>query len=244
MGKTTLAALLIDETVQQYPGPILVVDGDPAMSLHLALGLPPPPATLANIREETKLDAQSIRNLPEGMSPAQFIAMQLQQREVITRHYLHGLRLHYLALGQGEGPGCYCRINQILTQVLTGLTTLYPLILIDNEAGVEHLSRYRLQEVDLFIVVNDATRASQETAQRILFTAREVGMSLGEVITIFNRVTRRPFSLAGEETSLEISEAFSVHLLGLNGQPVTDLKAYHPVRQGLQPIVKRILACV
>ena len=230
VGKTTLAALLIDETAQQHPGPILVVDGDPAMSLHLALGLPTPPATLAHIRDEAKLDAQSIRNLPKGMTSAQFIAVQLQQREVITRHYLHGMRLHYLALGQGEGSGCYCRVNQILAQVL-----------IDNEAGVEHLSRYRLQQVGHFIVVNDATRASQETAQRILFTAREVGMSLGEVITIFNRVTRH-FSSAGEGTSLEISEAFSVHLLGLNGQPVTDLKVYHPVRQGLQPIVKRILA--
>src|SRR5512137_655949 len=107
VGKTSLCALLLDELARQgYTGSILAVDADPAMTLHLALGLRGAPVTVAQVRETVRLDAQTIQRLPEYTSAAAYLGQQLQAADVLRQHLLRQMPLHYLALGQGEDPGC------------------------------------------------------------------------------------------------------------------------------------------
>ncbi len=154
VGKTSLSALILDELARRrYNGRVLAVDADPAMTLYLALGLPEPAATVASVRDETKLDAQAVRNLPAGISPAANMLQELARAGVLAKHRLRRMPLDLLAMGQGEGPGCYCRVNSALKKVLSWITEKYDLVLVDNEAGLEHLSRYRLGRVDLFLIV-------------------------------------------------------------------------------------------
>ena len=247
-GKTTLVAMLLDELAKSgYPGPVLAVDGDPATTLHLALGLPEPPATVADVRELTPLDAGTIRDLPEGLTTTGYVLERLQKLNVITKHRLREMPLHLLTLGQGEGPGCYCHINQLLAQILTGLIEQYPLVLIDNEAGVEHLSRYRLKQVDLFLVVTNPTPAARAVAERILQTARQVRLEIGQVGVILNRATTRMSANVLEgleaEFNVTVANSWAIYLLAQNGQPAVALPDNDPAWQALRPIVERVLAC-
>jgi CO dehydrogenase maturation factor len=248
-GKTSLAALLLDELARAgYPGPVLAVDGDPATTLPLALGLPEPLATVADIRELTPLNGGVIRDLPDGVTTTAHVLKQLQQSGVVTRHELRGMPLHLMAMGQGEGPGCYCHINQLLAQILNGLIGHYSLVVIDNEAGVEHLSRYRLKQVDLFLVVANPTPAARAVAQRIGRTAQQVGIEIGQVGTILNRATSRMSTevvVKGLEAELKVAapNSWSIYLLAQNGQPAVALADNDPARQALKPLVAKVLEC-
>ncbi len=247
-GKTTLAALLLDELARSgYRDPVLAVDGDPATTLHLALGLPEPVATVADVRELTPLDAGKIHDLPAGVTTTGYVLERLQKANVITRHELRGMPLHLMAMGQGEGPGCYCHINQLLAQILKGLIGHYPLVVIDNEAGVEHLSRYRLKRIDLFLVVVNPTPAARAVAERIVRTTQQVGLEIGQVGAILNRATSRMSAgvVKGVESELNVAapNSWSVYLLAQNGQPAVALADNDPARQVLKPIVEKVLAC-
>src|SRR5262245_541887 len=131
VGKTSLCALLLDELLWRgYEGSVLVVDADPAMTLHLTLGLPEPAATVADVRETTPLDAQTLHTQLKGTSPAQYVAQRLYGAGVLAAYALRGKPLHYLAMGQGEGVGCYCRINRALSLILGQIVSSYDLVLI------------------------------------------------------------------------------------------------------------------
>jgi CO dehydrogenase maturation factor len=242
VGKTSLAALLLDELARRkVAGPVLAVDGDPASTLYLALGLPAPAATLAQVRETTPLNARTVRNLPAGVTPVEYVAAQMQEAGVIGEHSLREMPLHLLTMGQGEGPGCYCSINRALSTVLESLTQHYPIILVDGEAGLEHLSRYRLGQVDLLLVVSTPSRAAQIVAGRIVQTAHQVGMAIGQAGMILNRapVDLRPKLALPILTNIPDSAYFvALERLGL---PVVELPDGNPVRASLKPVVDSIL---
>lgn len=241
VGKTTTTALLLDELARAgYRGRLLAVDGDPATTLYLALGLTPPTQTLADVRDGLQLDAKTLRGLPPGQTPAQFVARQLLAGQVLARQQLRRMEFDLLTLGWGEGrPGCYCSLNNALSQVLTHLWSQYDLIIIDNEAGLEHLSRYRLQAVDLFITVVTDHPASQIVGQRLEYVARSVGMRLAETVTVeINRGLSR-YGAHGQTISLPFEPA-----LGWLGQPVPTLNPHHPLRTAMRPLVARVLTLV
>jgi CO dehydrogenase maturation factor len=178
---------------------------------------------------------------------------RLQQAGVLTSHHLRAMPLDLLAMGQGEGPGCYCSVNHALATVLGQIMAHYDLVLVDNEAGLEHLSRYRLKRVDLFLVVTTPGQAAQSVARRILDTARRAGMELSETGIIVNRVTNWNLltrlsrnGLAVPNTigySAPVPNSHAVTVLDLMGQPVVTLPGGSPVREALAPIVEQLLAC-
>lgn len=245
VGKTILCALLLDELLRRgFEGPVLAVDADPAMTLHLALGLPEPAATVADVRETTSLDAHTIHTLPPGMTPAGYILNQLQQAGVLTTQRLRQRALHYLAMGQGEGPGCYCSVNRALSTVLNGLTKNYRLVLVDNEAGLEHLSRCRLGQIDLLALVATPDPAAQAVARRALQTARQVGLTIPESWAIFTQTPAafRAPSLA-DDLTLTVPASRAIANLVRQGWPVTGAALDDPARLALEPLVERLL-CV
>ncbi len=140
-------------------------------------------------------------------------------------------------MGQGEGPGCYCRVNAALKTVLQWLITSYDLILVDNEAGLEHLSCYRLSRVDLFWVVTTPAPAAQAVARRVLETAGTVGVKIGESGLIFNRAT----GSTGPAAAIVPPSQALIDLEG-HGQPVVNLPDNDPVRLTLTPLLERLLA--
>jgi CO dehydrogenase maturation factor len=244
-GKTSLLALILDELARlRYPGRILAVDGDPAQTLSLALGVAAPLATIADVREATSLDARTIHSLPAGMTPAGYLLTQLRQAGVLAPSRLRSLRFELLVMGAGTGPGCYCQVNAALKSILAGLVSRYDLVLVDNDAGLEHLSRYRLGRIDLLLPVATPTRAAQLVAGRVVETARAVGIELGDVWPIYNQV---PLTFIPPETSgpvAVIPRTLEMVRLEQRGRPVVDLDDDDPVREALRGIVERVRSCV
>lgn len=243
VGKTTLTALLLDELGRSgYTGRVLAVDGDPATTLHLALGLAAPPATLADLREQTPLDARTLQALPPGMSPADYLKNRLLARAVIRPHHLHRMPLDLLSMGWGEGrPSCYCRINHLLAEVLGQLVGGYDLMVVDNEAGLEHLSRYRIKQVDLFLTVVTPDPTSQRVAEHALHLARSVGMALSESWTLFNRAVNGMTETVGETPVVCIPEGWQLEQLVTAGQVPVSLSPDDMIRKALRPVINRLL---
>jgi CO dehydrogenase maturation factor len=244
VGKSSIAALLIDELARnKYEGKMLAIDGDPAMTLALALDVAPPAATLADIRDSTPLNAQQIKQLPPGMSPGQFVLDKLRTEGVIATRQIRETDFDLMVMGHPQGPGCYCSVNQALTKALAAIRAEYDLIITDNEAGLEHLSRYRLKQVDLFLIVLTPGRSSWAVADQIRHVAEIMEMEIGETWLIYNRTRSQGLSLASQNT-LFLPECETIAVLDRQGGPLLALADNHPLREALKPIVERVCPCV
>lgn len=155
-GKTTFAALMIETLRRQGLGPILAVDADPNATLGIHLGIDCN-CTVSDILEETK----GLRNLPDGVSKPTHLEYQLQ------RVLVESTNVDLLVMGHPEGPDCYCTANHILRSYMDALTKNYKYIVIDNEAGMEHLNRKTTQNIDSLFIISDATRIGIKTARNI-----------------------------------------------------------------------------
>jgi CO dehydrogenase maturation factor len=195
------------------------------------------------VRDATRLDAGTVRSLAPGVTPAEHLRGRLEQAGVIAPHRLRAMPLDLLALGRGEGPGCYCSINSTLARVLEGVLAHYALVAIDNEAGLEHLSRYRVKRVDLFLVVSTPGRAAWLVARRILDTSRAAGMYIGATGVVVNRVDAPHAARSTSEGVVVLApESPELAALDREGRPVVALGADSPLRRALGPIVDRVYA--
>jgi CO dehydrogenase maturation factor len=239
--------LLLDELARSgYHQPVLAVDADPAMTLHLALGLLEPVATVATVRDTTPLDGRTVRNLPAGSTVSGYVRDQLQAAGVVTRHRLREMPLDLLAMGQNEGPGCYCNINLALASVLNHIVAGYSLVVIDNEAGLEHISRYRLPQADLLAVVTRPNPAAQAVARRILETVQQVEMEIGLTWLIFNAVPDdlKPVDEATWTCPLTmVPDSRALVGLETRGEPAVKLAPDDPARRALSELVEQIRRC-
>jgi len=173
VGKTTIASLTVRYLVGTGRKPVLAVDADADAGLNELLGLPLPPG-VGQVREEMRKVS--------GRSKEAFIEARLH--EVLAE--AQGFDL--LAMGRPEGPGCYCAANSLLAKYLEILAGNYPWLVIDNEAGLEHLSRLTVRRPDVMLVVSDPSRRGLRAAARIRDLAREVGIEVKEWRLIVNRV--------------------------------------------------------
>lgn len=178
VGKSTFAALAVRCLSEERQRPVLAVDADPNATLGALLGIQAD-ASVADIREETleKKDA-----IPSGMSKDQFVEFRIQQ--CISEH--KGFDL--LTMGRPEGPGCYCFVNSLLRRYLERVADDYPYVVIDNEAGMEHLSRRTDGAVDLMLIVTEPTVVGADTVQRIAALARKLRITVKKKAVVLNRV--------------------------------------------------------
>ena len=179
-GKTTLAAMIIRLLLHRQNKPVLAVDADPNSCLGLTMGVQPL-GTIAEIREQ----ARSKSPTSQGMSRVQSFEYGIQQ--AITE--ADGFDL--LTMGRPEGPDCYCAVNNLLRQFLNKLSSAYEFVVIDNEAGMEHLSRRTTNNVDFLCIVAEPTPLGIVTAKRIFDLAEGLPISVKKIGVIWNE-TRAP----------------------------------------------------
>lgn len=173
-GKTTLAAFLIRYLRETGRTPVLAVDADANANLNELLGVEVE-TTLGEIRDRMKTDT------PIGMTKSDFMEMHINRAMIEEKGY------DLLVMGQPEGPGCYCMANSILAQVMESLARGYRFLLVDNEAGMEHLSRLNLRRVHTLFVVSDASSRGVLTAVRIADLTRSLGVEVGQKVLVVNR---------------------------------------------------------
>jgi CO dehydrogenase maturation factor len=177
VGKTTLAGLLVRYLKEKGLTPILAVDADSNSNFNEVLGLVLE-HTLGEAREEMKsFGAQN-----PGMTKDMLIEMRVNQALVEAEGF------DLIAMGRPEGPGCYCAANNLLTASMDQLAANYNYLVVDNEAGMEHISRITTQKIDELLVVSDPSRRSLTAAKRIHDLAQEMNVLKGATHLLLNMV--------------------------------------------------------
>jgi CO dehydrogenase maturation factor len=179
-----LAALLIRALRETRIRPILAVDADPNSNLADALGVPQG-RPLAEIREQGSSQ--------EG-SPASGIGRARALEDEIQRAITEAEGFDLVTMGRPEGPRCYCYVNNLLRKSLDGLARNYAAVVLDNEAGMEHLSRRTTNNVDFLIAVTDPTLPAFRAVQRILGLVGELPIQIGRSMVLVNRAGAMPTS--------------------------------------------------
>ena len=177
VGKTSLTALLVKYLLSKATRPLLVVDADPNANLGRVLGVSPEGdiGTICDdLLEETKKN-------PGTLNKPQLLRIGLEESMVEEDGY------DLITMGRPEGPGCYCYPNQVLRTILQTISNQYPVMVVDNEAGLEHLSRRLLRRLDLLLIVSGPSPRGLRTAGRIRELVRELKIEVGEERVIINQ---------------------------------------------------------
>ena len=217
-GKTTMAGLLVKYLGEKGKTPVLAVDADANANLNEVLGLQVP-QTLGDAREEMKTGVSA------GMTKDIFMEMKLQEAVVETAGF------DLIVMGRPEGAGCYCAANTLLTQSLERLIDNYNFVVIDNEAGMEHISRLTTNDIDILLVVSDPTRRGLQAAHRIIALTDQLSLNIGRKMVVVNRVRDgqlEPLDQALDEYKLDLAgmvpEDSDVQKFDLDGRPTIELR--------------------
>lgn len=228
VGKTTIAGLLVTGLIQRQHRPVLAVDADPNSCLDSVLGVIVR-STIGGVREEAKEIAG--KGMSSGISKQQLLELKIEESMIETRDF------DLIAMGRPEGPGCYCYANNVLKNALSKLTGQYPFVVLDNEAGLENLSRRIIQQVDLLMMVSDASKRGLETVRRLYGLSKEMGIEARQLAIVVNRMRNAELSDYAREIQAETKADF---LIGLNddselaefaeeGRSVMELSPDNPV---------------
>jgi CO dehydrogenase maturation factor len=182
VGKTTLAGLLIEYLIGRGNSPILAVDADANSNLNEVLGVDVR-ITLGNLRENI-INADLDENSPVSPSMTKQDYLDSSFPAAITEEDDYDL----LVMGRTQGKGCYCYVNGLLQTQLRRFANNYKYVVVDNEAGMEHLSRGVLPGVDMILIISDASRRGIQAAARIKDLIGELDMKPSTVKLIVNRV--------------------------------------------------------
>lgn len=231
VGKTTIAALVVKYLVSRHAGPILAIDADPSSNLNMVLGLDLD-WTIGDIREDLLNQVQTSLNaggaamgtLPGGISKRDYLDYQIRSSISEGEHF------DLVAMGRSEGPGCYCAVNHNLREVVDNISKNYRFVVIDNEAGMEHLSRRTTRDVEHLLIVTDPSLRGIVAAERIAGFRNELEINIENAYLIINR------AVDGIPSALQQKiEKMDIPLLGvvpaseelmeieLTGTPITEI---------------------
>ena len=240
VGKTSIASLFVKLLVERKEGAVFAVDADPNSNFADQLGVKEY-GTVGDLREEL-LKAKD--SLPPGMTKADFIAYRIQEIVVESRGF------DLINMGRPEGTGCYCYVNSLLRDFIDARAGAYPFMVIDNEAGMEHLSRRTTRDVDALLVVTDLTAVSLAAAFRIGALARELKLKIGQIGMVVNRASAlTPYV---EEKAREcgipilgcIPEDAEVTDRSRKGEPLLSVSAGNAAYAAVREIAEKVFAAM
>ena len=177
VGKTTISALIIKNLIDSGKTPVLAIDADPNSCLDAALGV-----TVTDTVGRAREDVRTAASAGANVSKRELLQLKLESALVEANGF------DLIAMGRPEGEGCYCYANNILKEVIAEISSSYPYVVLDNEAGLENLSRRIVQKVDLMVLVSDASNAGLQTLFRLYELANEMKMSYGKLALVVNRL--------------------------------------------------------
>jgi CO dehydrogenase maturation factor len=236
VGKTTLAALMVMRLIQKGIRPVLAVDADPNSCLDAALGVKAV-KTVGGVREDARIFAQG--GMVRGMDKQRFLQLRIAESLVEDHDF------DLIAMGRSEGPGCYCYANNILKAVLQEMVSRYPYVVLDNEAGLENLSRRIVNKVDLLVMVTDPTVRGFETVKRLQALAAEMEIACDRLAIIINRLRRSELPpgaealriATGADLIVGLPEDESIYTVAEQHGNMRQLLAGHPLSAGLDRIL-------
>lgn len=241
-GKTTLTGLLIDYLVKKSEGPILAVDADANANLNEVLGVNIE-ETIGEIREDvSQRSLAGDNNFPGGMLKADYLKYKLSAAVTEGNGY------DMIVMGRSQGTGCYCYVNGVLKTQIDSLSGNYEYLVIDNEAGMEHLSRKVVQDIDTLFLISDCSRRGIQAVGRIRRLVDELKLNVGQIFLIVNRA---PEGKLNEGTMEEINKQ-GLELLGVvpmdqmvyeydtSGKPLVELPEDSLSKKALNDILSKI----
>jgi len=250
VGKTTVAAMVIKHLARSGRGAIFAIDADPSSNLNMVLGLDLD-WTVGDIREDllsqvkqsVTASGAAMGSLPGGVSKREYLDYEI--RSSVSE----GIDFDLIAMGRGEGQGCYCAVNHNLREVIDSIGAHYRYVVIDNEAGMEHLSRRTTRDVQHLLVVSDPTQRGIVAAGRIAAFRNELDIHIENAHLIVNRLPNgeMPAALRDAVDALDIPllgtipETRDITEFEFSGRPLVELKDDSPVYQAVAAMLERIL---
>ena len=236
-GKTTIAALLIKLLSQK--GAVLAIDADPATNLNLALGLPLSD-TVGKVREEMAAKVRA-RTMEPGLAKQDYLDIKISEALVESP------QIDLLAMGRPEGAGCYCAANNMIRTCIDRLGKNYDYVVIDCEAGMEHISRQTTRDIDIMLLVSDLTVRGILTAANMKALVKDLRTYVGKIYLIVNRASSSlPPKIAQtiEESELKIigtiPEDAKIRELEAEGAPLIELPPDSALQKGVAEIAKKL----
>jgi CO dehydrogenase maturation factor len=237
-GKTTLSAVILRFLIRSGKAPVLVIDADADGNLAQALGLKGVQTVGAVLDEMEK----KVSQLPPGMSKDKWLEGRLAELLVEEKGY------DFLSMGRGEGPGCYCYVNSVLRRLMDNLENNYPYSVMDNAAGMEHLSRRTTRAADILFLVSDHSVRGVESGARIAELAKELKLDVKEMGFVINRVPgeidpviRKKVEEKGLPLLGSIPEDDRIKRFDLEGKSLLELPDDNQVTVAVREMVGKIL---
>jgi CO dehydrogenase maturation factor len=249
VGKTTVAGMVVKYLIKTQRTPVLAIDADPSSNLNMVLGLNLD-WTVGDIREDmlsqvkTSLTAggAAMGALPGGITKREYLDYKVRSS------LSEGENFDLIAMGRSEGPGCYCAVNHNLREVIDAISKNYRYIVIDNEAGMEHLSRRTTRDVEHLLIVTDPTQRGIVAAERIASFRNELDIRINNAYLILNRlVDGMPEPLKERIDHLDIPllgvipADQELSTLEFSGQPLITLGEESPVFRAITTMLNKIL---
>ena len=240
VGKTTTCGMMIDYLCKKSRGPILVVDADANSNLNEVLGVDVE-TTLGAIREEMA-NAELKGTIPSGMTKADYAEFKFNSAIVEEDDF------DMLVMGRTQGKGCYCFVNGVLKTQVDKYAKNYQYVVMDNEAGLEHVARGTLPHVDTMLLISDCSRRGVQAVARIAEMIREMELNPTQMGLIINRA---PNGVLDDGVRAEIEkhgltlfgvlpQDDSVYRCDCDGEPSSKLPDSNPVKVALKGIMQSI----
>jgi CO dehydrogenase maturation factor len=230
-GKTTVSSLLVRSFIDLGEMPVLAVDADPNANFHEALGVSVH-ETLGSMREEA-----FTRTIPPGMNRHDYVRYRFRKALVEAEGF------DLVAMGRPEGSGCYCFANDLLSECMVELERDYHFIILDSEAGMEHIARGTVGKPDLLLIVSDPGARSLRTIARIREIARQLGLEDEKIRVVVNRYKTHsaPVAIGPENPLAVIPEDPAVEQADLAATPVSLIPPDSPARVTVRELAEKIL---
>jgi CO dehydrogenase maturation factor len=199
-GKTTVASLFVKHLVSSRAGSVLAIDADPNSNMPESLGVLNA-GTIVGVVEEI---SRNMDKIPAGVTKDRFIEMRVQESLSEEKGF------DLLVMGRPEGPGCYCYVNNLLRDITSKITKDYDFIVIDNAAGMEHISRRTVRSIDKLILVSDHSIFGVRSAKRIYDLAKGLDLKIKESFLVVNKVVGGLDTISDEITMTGLKLAGSI----------------------------------